>query len=87
MRFEKVDPNKVTNHAKRYHQTKILAVLNEFIKAEIPMALIIPEEGEYVNSASIQASVNRSIKRFHLDHVQAKCINKKVYLVNTLLWK
>lgn len=85
MRFEAVNPKDIVRKTNSYRATKPLAVLNEFINSEIPMAKIIIDNGEYKNFNSAQAAIKQAVRRFHVDGINASVINGNLYLINTIL--
>lgn len=85
MRFEKVDPRSVAKFVSWYKRTKVAAIVEEFIEADIPMAKIIYDEGEYVSVSSVQSSLGKAIKAMHADNIICKSMGKDAYLINKLL--
>lgn len=85
MRFEKVDPRSVAKFVSWYKRTKVAAIVEEFIEANIPMAKVVYDNGEYANMASAQSSLYRAIKAMHADNILCKSTGGNLYLINKLL--
>ena len=83
MKFQAVDINTL----KHYKNTKMLVVLKSFMESEIPAAEVIMEEGEYSSVSSAQSALNTAIKRFKMQNITCKSINKKLYLINNILFE
>ena len=82
MKFKEVN----VNTFKGYKETKIQRTLAEFIKAEIAVAEVILEEGEYRSVSSAYSALNSGIKRMNLANVAVKVKEKRLYLINKLLY-
>ena len=67
---------------KGYKETKLQSVLLDFQSREIPVA-----EGEYKNNISVYATVKASINRFKMNNLVVKMIDKKVYIINKILFE
>ena len=82
MKFKEVN----VNTFKGYKETKIQRTLAEFIKAEIAVAEVILEEGEYRSVSSAYSALNSGIKRMNHANVAVKVKEKRLYLINKLLY-
>ena len=83
MKFKAAD----LQNFKGYKETKIQRFLNDFAKSEIPVAEVFLEPGEYKNATSAYSAVKGAIKRFKLQNISARVINKKLYLINHVLYE
>ena len=82
MKFERVNPNEFG-----FKKTKLLKLLQCFSKSEIAIAEIKDWENEYVNHASMQGSVVRAIKLYKMTNIECRSKEKRVYLINKLLYE
>lgn len=70
---------------KTYKTTKLQKFLDEFIKANIPVAEI-EWQGDYANAGSCASSLTAAVKRFNRG-VKCVTVNGKVYLINEILFE
>lgn len=71
---------------KGYKETKIQKLLNDFVASNIAVAEVFFEVGEYKNTTSAYSAVNGAIKRFKMQNISARVVNKKLYLINQVLY-
>ena len=72
---------------KGYKETKIHMVLKDFVNSEIPVAEMIWDEDEYKNATSAYSAVYGAIKRLKLSNISVRVINKKLYIMNNILYE
>lgn len=82
MKFKEVN----INTFKGYKETKIQRILAEFVDAEIPVAEVILEEGEYRSVSSAYSAMKSGIKRMKQGNIEVKVKQKRLYLLNKLLY-
>lgn len=83
MKFTEVDVKKL----KGYKETKLQRLIKDFLNAEITVAELTWEPEEYKSPSSVQSAVNSAIKRFKTANVKCQSVDKKVFLINTLLYE
>ena len=71
---------------KGYRETKIQRLLNDFAASNIAVAELFLEQGEYKNISSAYSAVNNAIKRFKMKNISARVANKKLYIINQVLY-
>lgn len=82
MKFKEVN----INTFKGYKETKIQRILAEFVDAEIAVAEVILEEGEYRSVSSAYSAINSGISRMKQGNIAVKVKEKRLYLINKLLY-
>ena len=66
---------------KGYRRTKVLKVLDDFIKSDMDCAKVVYEECEYVKPGSCSNALSMAIKRYKYDSIVGVVTkNKTVYL-------
>ena len=66
---------------KGYRRTKVLRVLDDFIKSDMDCAKVVYEKGEYVKPGSCSNALSMAIKRYKYDSIVGVVTkNKTVYL-------
>ena len=83
MKFKAVE----LRNYKGYKETKIQGFLNEFAASNIPVAEVILDENEYKNATSAYSAVNNAIKRFNMKNISIRVAEKKLYLINKVLYE
>lgn len=83
MKFEEVSVKEYVG----YKETKIQQVLNDFKHSEIAVAEVTIDKGEYSSLNSAYSALNSGIKRLKLGNISAKVKNKKLYLINQVLYE
>lgn len=83
MKFREVN----INQFKGYKETKIQVVLKQFVESGIPIAEVLLEDGEYKNVTSAYSAINGAVKRLRLPNVTVRVSNKKLYLINNMLYE
>ena len=83
MRFQPVN----IKEFKGFKETKLQKVLNDFLRAEIPVAELIWTEDEYRNASSAYSAVKAAIKRFKHNNINVRVSDKRLYLFNVLLYE
>lgn len=83
MKFKAVD----LKEYKGYKETKIQRFINEFIESNIAVAEVILEPMEYKNVTSAYSAVNNAVKRFKTGNISVHVKDKKLYLINTILYE
>lgn len=83
MRFEAVNVKDFVG----YKETKIQQVLNDFKNSEIAVAEVTIDNGEYSNISSAYSALNSGIKRLKHGNIGVKVKNKKLYLINQVLYE
>ena len=86
MKFTKVD--KLPGAAFRSRERcKIQKTLQAFVESNIAVARVNTAEREYASIKACQATMAKSAREMHLDHVKVVVRGDAVYLINTLLFE
>ena len=84
MKFEAVNVKDYVG----FKETKLQRFLSDFNKAQIPVAEVIIEHGEYSSLNSAYVALNCAIMRLHLNNnITARVKQKRLYLINNVLYE
>lgn len=75
------------NDFKGFRKTKLQKFIIDFIDSGISVAEVIWNENDYKTYSSLQSSLTSSIKKMNKSGIQVKAIDRKVYLINKVLYE
>lgn len=83
MRLKPID----VENFKGYRKTKLQKFIIEFIESEIAVAEVVWNEGDYKTYSSLQSSLATSIKKMKKSNIKVKAIDRRLYLINKVLYE
>lgn len=75
------------NDFKGYRKTKLQKFIIEFIDSGLAVAEVIWNENDYKTYSSLQSSLTSSIKKMNKSGIQVKAIDRRIYLINKVLYE
>lgn len=82
----KLKPIDVENF-KGYRKTKLQKFIIDFVESGLAVAEVVWNEGDYKTYGSVQSSLATSIKKMNKSGIQVKAIDRRVYLINKVLYE
>ena len=86
MKFVKVEEEKIdADLIRKRNHSRLQADLIRFAESGIAVAAVEYAPGAYKSVSTAQSAIYTSLKRLNMPHIRCKCVNKQLYLINTLL--
>lgn len=82
----KLKPVAVENF-KGFRKTKLQKFIIEFIESGAAVAEVLWNESDYKTYSSVQSSLATSIKKMNKSNIKVKAIDRRIYLINNVLYE